>query len=691
MAAVADGGLERTRNIGIAAHIDAGKTTTSERMLFYTGRVRRIGEVDDGNATLDYLPQEMERGITITSAATTYYWDDHRINLIDTPGHVDFTAEVERSLRVLDGLIAAFCAVGGVQPQSETVWRQANKYEIPRIAFINKMDRMGADFHDVLHQIRTRLGADALAVQVPIGAEELFEGVVDLVTMKAIYWPEETGTEMEIRDIPEALLEKAEAFREHLIVALADTSPELEAKYFAGEQPTPEEMWAAIRKGCLQRNLVPVLCGSSLKNKGVQPLLDAVVHYLPSPLDVKPVEGIHAKTGETVTLAPSPEAKLSALVFKVVTDPFVGQLSYMRVYSGTMATGQTVLNSAQDKKFRLGRLLRMHANRREDVTEATAGDIVAGVGLGKITTGETLCEVDFPVLLEKITFPEPVISMAIEARSKADEDRLAEALGKIVGEDPTFSVRTDRETGQQIISGMGELHLEIVKDRLKREFNVETNVGKPMVAYKETIRKSCEGRGRFVKQTGGRGMYGDVEMRLEPLELGGGFEFVDATKGGPIPSQFMPAVEGGARDSFEAGPYLGNPVVDVRVVVTDGSSHDVDSNDVAFRIAASMAFREAYMRGQPIMLEPIMEVEVVTPEGNMGDVMADLTSRRGSIVEMRQTPGDTQTITSHAPLAEMFGYSTALRSLTQGRATYTMTPLNYQPAPAAVVEALNKK
>ena len=672
--------LKQTRNIGIAAHIDAGKTTTTERMLFYSGRVHRIGEVDEGNTTMDYLPQEMERGITITSAATTFFWADHRINIIDTPGHVDFTAEVERSLRVLDGLVAVMCAVGGVQPQSETVWRQAGKYNIPRICFINKMDRMGADFHDVLHQMRKRLGADALALQIPIGAEENFEGVVDLIEMRAIYWNDETGSTPEYGEIPEPLAEKATLFREHLIVALADTCPELEAKYFAGEQPSVAEVRAAVRRACLEKNLVPVLCGSSFKNKGVQPLLDAIVEFLPSPLDVPPIEALTGK-GESIILHPSADEPLAALVFKVVSDAFVGQLSYLRVYAGRLSTGQTVYNSSTRQKVRVGRLLRMHANRREDVQEASAGDIVAAVGIGKTTTGESLCNIDKPLLLEQISFPEPVISMAIEAKTKADEDRLADSLQKIVQEDPTFAVRTDRETGQQIISGMGELHLEIVKDRLQREFNVPTTVGKPQVAYKETITRQCSGRGRFVKQTGGRGMYGDVSVTLEPLDRGEGFEFVDATKGGVIPREFIPAVEAGSRDALESGPANGYPVVDVRVKVTDGSSHDVDSNEVAFKIAASMAFREAYLKGAPVLLEPVMLVEVVTPEPYMGDVMSDLVARRSNIVEMRPSPGDTQTIMAHTPLAQMFGYATQLRSLTQGRATYTMQPFAYFPAP----------
>lgn len=686
----ADVTLRKTRNIGIAAHIDAGKTTTTERMLFYSGRVHRLGNVDEGNATMDYLPQEMERGITITSAATTFFWDDHRINIIDTPGHVDFTAEVERSLRVLDGLVAVMCAVGGVQPQSETVWRQADKYAIPRICFVNKMDRMGADFHDVLHQMRKRLGADVVALQIPIGAEETFEGVIDLIEMRAIYWRDEVGGAPEIAEIPANLAEKAELFREHMVVVLADTCPELEEKFFAGEQPSTDEMYEAVRRACIEGGLIPVLCGSSFKNKGVQPLLDAVVRYLPSPLDVPPMDAVTSKD-EAIVLAPSPDEPLAALVFKVVTDPFVGQLSFLRVYSGKMAAGQTVYNSSRMQKVRVGRLLRMHANRREDVTEATAGDIVAAVGIGKSTTGETLCNIDKPVLLEQITFPEPVISMAIEPKSKADEEKLSEALAKVLQEDPTFAVRSDRETGQQIISGMGELHLEIVKDRLKREFSVETNVGAPQVAYKETISRECKARGRFVKQTGGRGMYGDVEMTLQPMDRGEGFVFEDATRGGPIPKEFMPAVEAGSVDALESGPANGYPVVDVKVIVTDGSSHDVDSNEVAFKIAAGMAFREAYMKGAPILLEPVMLVEVVTPETYMGDVISDLSSRRSTIVEMRPSPGETQTIIAHTPLAMMFGYATQLRSLTQGRATYTMTPFAYFPAPESAKEALKNR
>jgi len=677
--------LDRTRNIGLAAHIDAGKTTTTERMLYYSGRVRRIGEVDEGNATMDYLPQEMERGITITAAATTYFWKEHRINLIDTPGHVDFTAEVERSLRVLDGLIVVMCAVGGVQPQSETVWRQADKYHIPRLIFVNKMDRMGADFHDVLHQVRKRLGADALAVQIPIGAEDEFCGVVDLIEKRALFWTEEDelGEHPVEGEIPEHLRSRVEAFREHLIVSLAEKSPALEAKYLAGEEPTAEELRAALREGCLKRGLTPVLCGSALRNKGIQPLLDAVVYYLPSPLDVPPLEAMRPGKEETIRLEPSPQGPLAALVFKVVTDPFVGQLSYVRIYSGKLTPGQTVYNANTGKKVRIGRLLRMHANHREEVDSAAAGDIVAVVGIGRAVTGETLCQVDKPLLLEKISFPDPVIAMAIEPKTKADEQKLAEALEKIEAEDPTFAVRTDAETGQQIISGMGELHLEIIKDRLKREFNVETKVGKPQVAYKETITQVCQGRGRFIRQTGGRGMYGDVELRLEPVERGRGFEFVDATRGGSIPKEFIPAIEEGIREALGAGPYRGYPVTDVRAVVVDGSFHEVDSNDIAFKIAATMAFREAYMQGAPILLEPVMLVEVVTPEAYMGEVMNDLSARSHDIVDMYPTPGDTQTIIARAPLSKMFGYATTLRSLTQGRGTYTMQPDGYEPVEAA--------
>jgi len=680
--------LEKTRNIGIAAHIDAGKTTTTERILYYTGRVHRMGEVDDGDATMDYMPQEMERGITITSAATTCEWRDHHINIIDTPGHVDFTVEVERSLRVLDGVVAVLCAVGGVQPQSETVWRQADKYKIPRIVFVNKMDRTGADFHDVLHQMRKRLGANALAIQIPIGAEEKFEGVIDLIEMQAIYWEDELGAAAVRRDIPDTWQERAELFREYLIVALADTDPHLEQKYFAGQDPTPDEMRAAVRRGTLEDGLVPVLCGSSLRNKGVQPLLDAVIDFLPSPLEVPPVVGINPKTEEPVTCNPSPDQPLAGLVFKVVTDPFVGQLCYVRIYSGELNKGQTVYNAATKAKSRVAHILRMHANHRENIDVASVGDIIGVVGLGRATTGDTLCQIDHPVVLESIDFPEPVISMAIEPKTTADDGRLVESLQRLMSEDPTFSVRTDRETGQQIISGMGELHLEIIKDRLLREFSVEANVGNPQVAYKETVTRAATARGRFVRQTGGQGQYGDVTLTLEPLPRGAGYEFEDRTKGGVVPREFMPAVEAGIREAMEAGALASYPVVDIRVSLIDGTYHDVDSSEVAFKLAASMAFRDAYKQAAPILLEPVMAVEVITPEPYMGDVVNNLSGRGAEISSMKATAGDTQTIAALVPLATMFGYATQLRSLTQGRATYTMEPHSYRPLTSDRQEAI---
>ncbi len=680
--------LEKTRNIGIAAHIDAGKTTTTERILYYTGRVHRMGEVDDGDATMDWMPQEMERGITITSAATTCEWRGHHINIIDTPGHVDFTVEVERSLRVLDGVVTVLCAVGGVQPQSETVWRQAGKYGIPRIVFINKMDRTGADFHDVLHQMRKRLGANALALQIPIGAEDKFEGVIDLLEMKAIYWEDALGAEALVREIPAEMQDRAELFREYLIVALADTNPHLEEKYFAGEQPTPEELRDVIRRATLENELIPVLAGSSLKNKGVQPLLDAVVDYLPSPVEVPPIIGFDPKTEESVTCKPSPDEPLAGLVFKVVTDPFVGQVSYVRIYSGTMKKGQTVYDAKEKVKSRLQHLLIMHANRRENVEIAQAGDIVAVVGLSKATTGTTLCQMDHPVILENIEFPEPVIAMAIEPKTTADEGRLVESLQRLMAEDPSFTVGTDRDTGQQIISGMGELHLEVITDRLLREFQVDANVGNPQVAYKETITSSASARGRFVRQTGGQGQFGDVTLLLEPLPRSTGFEFEDRTRGGVVPREFMSAVEAGIAEAMQTGVLASYPVIDVRVALTDGSYHDVDSSDVAFKLAAGMAFRDAYLQAGPILLEPVMRVEVVTQDTYMGDVVNDLSARGAEISSMKATPGDTQTILALVPLATMFGYSTQLRSLTQGRATYTMEPHSYRPLTRERQEAL---
>lgn len=670
---------DRVRNIGIAAHIDAGKTTTSERILYYTGRVHRMGEVDDGDATMDWMPQEMERGITITSAATTCEWLGHRINIIDTPGHVDFTAEVERSLRVLDGMIMVMCAVGGVQPQSETVWRQAGKYRVPRLVFINKMDRVGADFHDVLHQMRSRLGAHVIAVQLPIGAEAEFSGVIDLIERRAFAWRAELGDTFEEITPPPNMEQRVETFRDHMVVTLAENDADLETMYLEGNEPTPEQLRRALRRLTIAGKIVPVLTGSALRNKAIQPLLDAIVQYLPCPTETLEVTGLHPKTGEQLTRRPAADEPFCGYVFKVVSDAFVGQLSYMRVYSGGISKGDTVLNSRTGKRQRLSRLLRMHANRREDLTEVEVGDIVAVVGLAEPRTGDTLCAVNAPILLEAISFPEPVISLAIEPRTKADEDKLSEALGKIALEDPTFSVKTDDDTGQQIISGMGELHLEIICDRLRREFNVDVNVGQQRVAYKETITQAAVGEGRFVRQTGGRGQYGHVVLRLEPAEEDVHLEFVDETKGGVIPVQFIPAVEAGLREALDSGPLAGYPATRIKATLLDGSFHEVDSSDVAFRIAAGMAFRDAYAKASPVLLEPIMSTEVVTPEQYMGDVVNDLNTRRAEIDKMVAGAGDTQTIHARVPLSAMFGYSTTLRSLSQGRATYTMEPQSYQP------------
>jgi elongation factor G len=676
---VSDIPLEKTRNIGIAAHIDAGKTTTTERILYYTGRVHRMGEVDDGDATMDWMPQEMERGITITSAATTAEWRGFRINVIDTPGHVDFTAEVERSLRVLDGMVMVMCAVGGVQPQSETVWRQASKYHVPRIVFVNKMDRVGADFHDVLHQMRQKLGAYVTAVQLPIGSESEFCGVVDLIERRAYEWDSEYGDTFEEIPIPEKMAERVEAFREHIVVSVAENDPDLENMYLEGKEPSCEQLRAAIRRLTVENKMVPVFAGTSLKNKAVQPLLDGIVNYLPSPIDIPPVEGLHPKTSETETRRPSVDDAFCGYVFKVVSDPFVGQLAYMRIYSGRVKKGDAVLNPRTGKKERISRLLRMHANRREDLDEGLAGDILAVVGLGGALTGDTLCPVNAPLMLETISFPEPVIALAIEPRSKADEEKLADALQKLSVEDPTFTVRTDQDTGQQIIAGMGELHLEIICDRLRREFNVGVHVGKQQVAYKETITVPAEARGRFVRQTGGRGQFGDVVVRLEPTAGDVEFEFVDATKGGSVPVEYIPAVEAGLREALGNGPLAGFPATRIRATLLDGSYHEVDSSDMAFRVAAQMAFKEAYSKARPVLLEPIMMAEIVTPEGHMGDVVNDLSARRAEIRSMMVGSGDSQVIKARVPLAEMFGYTTTLRSLTQGRATYTMEPESYQP------------
>ena len=683
--------LERTRNIGIMAHIDAGKTTTTERILYYTGITYKIGEVHEGTATMDWMVQEQERGITITSAATTCAWRDHRINIIDTPGHVDFTIEVERSLRVLDSAVAVFCSVGGVEPQSETVWRQADKYRVPRIAFINKMDRVGADFFRGVRMIRERLRANAVPIQLPIGKEETFRGVIDLVAMKAVLWDEDTlGARYRTEEIPQEYLAAAEQYREELLEAVADSDERLLEKYLEGQWISEGEIRQAIRKATLDIKIVPVLCGAAFKNKGVQPLLDAVVDYLPAPTDIHPVQGINPNTHAIATRAADDKAPFSALAFKIMTDPFVGTLTFMRVYSGTMESGSYVYNSTKGKKERIGRLLKMHANKREDIKEVYAGDIVAAVGLRDSTTGDTLCDESHPIVLEAIEFPAPVISIAIEPKTKADQDKLGISLQKLATEDPSFHVATDRETGQTIISGMGELHLEIIVDRLLREFKVDANVGKPQVAYKETIRRAIEREGKFVRQTGGRGQYGHVELRVEPLPPGKGFEFVDATKGGVIPREYIPAVERGVRNAMEAGTVAGYPMVDIKATLLDGSYHEVDSSEIAFKIAASMAFKEATSKASPVILEPIMAVEVVVPEDFMGDVIGDLNSRRGKIQGMQARAG-AQVIAAQVPLSEMFGYATDLRSMTQGRATFTMQFSHYEPVPQPISEEITAR
>jgi elongation factor G len=683
--------LEKTRNIGIMAHIDAGKTTTTERILYYTGINYKLGEVHEGTATMDWMVQEQERGITITSAATTCFWQDHRINIIDTPGHVDFTIEVERSLRVLDGAVGVFCCVGGVEPQTETVWRQADKYGVPRIAFINKMDRLGADFFRVVQMIQDRLGARPVILQLPIGAEEKFVGVVDLVQMKAVVWEEDSlGAKFRVDPIPESMAAQAEQYREKLLEAAADSDETVMEKYLDGKEITESELRAAIRRGALALKIVPVVCGSAFRNKGVQPLLDAVVDYLPSPLDIPPVKGVNPVTQEADERPASDDAPFAALAFKIMTDPFVGTLSFFRVYSGSLASGASVYNSTKGKRERVGRLLKMHANKREEIKEVYAGDIAAAVGLKTATTGDTLCDESKPIVLESIDFPDPVISIAIEPKSKADQERLGLSLQKLATEDPSFKVRTDEETGQTIISGMGELHLEIIVDRLLREFNVGANVGKPQVAYKETVRRAVEQQGKFVRQTGGRGQYGDVWIKLEPLEPGSGFEFVDAVKGGAIPREYIPAVEKGVREATDNGALAGYPIVDVKVTLFDGSYHDVDSSEIAFKIAGSMAFKEAARKASPVLLEPIMMVEVVVPEEFMGDVIGNINARRGKVLGMDTRPA-AQAIDARVPLAQMFGYATDLRSMTQGRATYTMQFSHYEPVPAAVAEGIVAK
>jgi elongation factor G len=689
--------IERYRNIGIMAHIDAGKTTTTERILFYTGVSHKIGEVHDGAATMDWMEQEQERGITITSAATTCFWlgmekqyPEHRINIIDTPGHVDFTIEVERSLRVLDGACAVFCAVGGVEPQSETVWRQANKYHVPRLVFVNKMDRSGADFFRVVEQIKTRLGSVVVPMQLPIGSEESFQGVVDLLKMKAIYWEEANmGVGFKEMEIPLEMQKLAEEWRELMVEVAADGSEVLMDKYLEDGVLTNEEVKQGIRVQVLQNKLVPAYCGSAFKNKGVQCVLDGVIDFLPSPLDIKPVAGL-SETGEEVIRGVSDDEPFSALAFKIATDPFVGTLTFFRVYSGVVKSGDAVLNSGKSKRERVGRIVQMHANSRVEINEVRAGEIAALIGLKDVTTGDTLCDNQRPILLEKMEFPEPVIAVAVEPKTKADQDKMGAALGKLAQEDPSFKVSADPESGQTIISGMGELHLEIIVDRMKREFNVAANVGAPQVAYRETIRKAVECEGKFIRQTGGKGQYGHVWLRLEPREPGSGYEFVNEVVGGAVPKEYIPAIDKGVQEQMENGVLAGFPVVDVKVSLFDGSYHDVDSNEMAFKIAGSMCFRDGAKTANPALLEPIMKVEVVTPEDYMGEVVGDINRRRGVIHGMEDVPAG-KVIECEVPLAEMFGYATDLRSATQGRATYSMQFERYNEAPANIAEAIIRK
>ncbi|MGK2906982.1 MAG: elongation factor G [Desulfuromonadales bacterium] len=683
--------LENTRNIGIMAHIDAGKTTTTERILYYTGVSHKIGEVHDGAATMDWMEQEQERGITITSAATTCFWKDHRVNIIDTPGHVDFTIEVERSLRVLDGAVAVFCSVGGVEPQSETVWRQADKYGVPRIAFINKMDRIGADFNRGVKMMRERLGANPVPLQLPIGVEDLFRGIIDLVEMKAVIWDNESlGANYEVMDIPADLLAEAETAREFMLEEVSAHDDALLDKYLAGEELSVAEVKAAVRRVTTDLKINPVFCGSAFKNKGVQTLLDAVIDYMPSPMDVPAIKGVHPDTKEEMTRPADDKGAFSSLAFKVMTDPFVGQLTFFRVYSGVALSGAHVLNSTKGKKERFGRLLKMHANKREEIKEVYSGDIAAAVGLKYTTTGDTLCDDKDVCLLEAMEFPEPVIHIAIEPKTKSDQQSMGIALGKLVQEDPSLRVRTDEETGQVIISGMGELHLEIIVDRMRREFKVEANIGAPQVAYRESITKTVEVQGKFVRQSGGRGQYGDCWLRLEPLEPGSGFEYVDAIKGGVIPKEYIPSVGAGAEQAAKNGILAGFPLVDIRVTCFDGSYHDVDSSEMAFKIAGSMGLKEGAAKAKPVLLEPIMAVEVVAPEEYLGEVMGDLNSRRGRVSGM-ETRGAAQVVNAHVPLSNMFGYSTDLRSSTQGRATYTMTFDHYDQVPKAIAEEIVSK
>ncbi|HLV99906.1 MAG TPA: elongation factor G [Ktedonobacterales bacterium] len=682
--------LERTRNIGIIAHIDAGKTTTTERILFYTKRIHKMGEVHEGAATMDWMVQEQERGITITAAATTCFWLNHRINILDTPGHVDFTAEVERSLRVLDGGIVVFDAVAGVEPQSETVWRQADKYHVPRICFVNKMDRIGADFWRTVQMIRDRLGAVPVPIQIPIGAESQFKGFIDLIEQKAVVFVDDLGTKSDETTIPADLAEEAAKHRDFLIERVAETDEELTLKYLEGEEITHDEIRGALRKAAIEGKLIPVLCGSALKNKGVQAMLDGVIHYLPSPLDVPPAVGTDTRTGEETRLQASDDAPFAALAFKIVADPFVGRLAYFRVYSGTLSAGSYVYNSVKGQKERIGRLLQMHANHREDITEIHAGDVCAAVGLKNTFTGDTLCDVDHPVLLESIQFPEPVISIAIEPKTKADQDKMGIALGRLAEEDPTFRVRTEEETSQTIISGMGELHLEVIVDRMFREFKVEANVGRPQVAFKETITSNAQAEGRFVRQTGGRGQYGDVWLKVEPMERGKGFEFVNGIIGGVVPREYIKPTEEGVREAMENGVLAGYPMVDVKVTLFDGSYHDVDSSEMAFKTAGSMGFKEAARKAHPVLLEPVELVEVVTSPDFYGDVLGDLNRRRGQVMAMEER-GTSQVIRAHVPLAEMFGYVNDLRSMTSGRASYSMEFSHYAEVPKTLSEEIIRK
>ena len=691
--------IERYRNIGISAHIDAGKTTTTERILFYTGVSHKIGEVHDGAAVMDWMEQERERGITITSAATTCFWKgmdsnypEHRVNIIDTPGHVDFTIEVERSMRVLDGACMVYCAVGGVQPQSETVWRQANKYKVPRLAFVNKMDRQGADFFKVYEQMKTRLKANPVPLQVPIGAEENFEGVIDLIRMKAIYWDEASqGMKFDLRDIPANLADKAQEWRENMLEAAAEANEELMNKYLEEGTLSEADVKAGLRQRTIASEIVPMLCGSAFKNKGVQAMLDAVIDFMPAPTDIPSVKGEleNGKEGERKADDAEP---FSGLAFKIMTDPYVGQLTFFRVYSGVVKSGDTIYNPIKGRKERIGRILQMHANQRQEIKEVRAGDIAAAVGLKEATTGETLCDPDKVITLVKMVFPEPVIHVAVEPKTKADQEKMGIALNRLAQEDPSFRVRTDEESGQTIISGMGELHLEILVDRMKREFSVEANVGAPQVAYREAIKKSTEIEGKFIKQSGGRGQYGHVWLKLEPNEAGKGFEFIDAIKGGTVPREFIPAVEKGLNETLPNGVLAGFPVVDVKVTLFDGSYHDVDSNENAFKMAASIAFKDGMRKANPVLLEPMMAVEVETPEDFMGNVMGDLSGRRGMVQGMEDQVGGIKLVKAEVPLAEMFGYSTTLRSLSQGRATYSMEFKHYTEAPKNVAEAIiNKK